>query len=58
MKVFCINCKHVVHKSISYAECEHPNNMSDTWFAPSSNYLETPATRNKHNDCGDFEEKI
>ena len=53
-KVYCGLCKHF--KFVEMA-CDAPSNVKENWLSPRGLSILSPETKNKNNDCPDFEEK-
>ena len=52
-KVYCGLCKHY---DFFYQTCSTPSNVKANWFSPIGQHIQSPSTKNKANDCPDFEE--
>jgi len=59
-KVYCKNCKYLYESRRWDIYCLHPNNVKecDSWYKKDSRLLREPYTKNKNNDCKDFEPKL
>ena len=55
-KVYCSKCKH--HWEGYSSLCAHPDNLADTYYAPKQCFKLDPETKNKNNNCPDFEQEV
>jgi hypothetical protein len=56
-KVFCSECHYFIQGRMYPSSCNHPSNMKDSPFYRGGERMNAPESKNRNNDCQDFEWK-